>query len=106
MVDDPGAYVWSSYQFNALEKVSGLCKPHPEYMKFGKRKDVRMDRYRALFAHHVEDELLTEIREGLNKGMALGNDRFKEEVEELTGRRLKPKKVGRPIGWRKQKPGD
>jgi putative transposase len=35
--------------------------------------------------------------------MALGNDRFKEEVEKVTGRRLKPKKVGRPVGWRKEK---
>jgi len=39
-----------------------------------KRKDVRMERYRELFAHHVEEKLLTEIREGLNKGMALGNE--------------------------------
>ena len=106
MVEDPGEYAWSSYQINALEKVSGLCKPHPEYMKLGKRKDVRMERYRALFVHHVEDKLLTEIREGLNKGMALGNERFKEEIEELTGRRLTSKKVGRPIGWRKQKQGE
>ncbi len=106
MVEDPGAYIWSSYQINALGKVSGLCKPHPEYMKLGKRKDVRMGRYRELFAHHVEEKLLTEIREGLNKGMALGNERFKEELEVLTGRRLKPKKVGRPVGWRKKKPGD
>jgi hypothetical protein len=39
------------------------------------------------------------------KGMAIGHDRFKDEIEILTGRRLKPKKVGRPIGWRK-KEGD
>lgn len=65
-----------------------------------------MKRYRALFAHHVEEKLLTEIREGINKGRALGNERFKEEVEKLTGRRLKPKKVGRPVGWRKNKPAD
>jgi putative transposase len=50
--------------------------------------------------------VLTEIREGLNKGMALGSERFKEEVEALTGRRLKPKKVGRQVGWRKKKPGN
>jgi len=42
----------------------------------------------------------------LNKGMALGSDRFKEEIEALTGRRLSPKKVGRPVGWRKEKGGE
>jgi len=31
--------------------------------------------------------------------MALGNERFKEEIEVLTGRRVKPKKVGRPVGF-------
>jgi len=34
--------------------------------------------------------------------MAVGNDRFKEEIETLTGRRLKTKKRGRPVGWRKE----
>ena len=58
---------------------------------------------RALFAHHVEGDLLTEIRSGVNKGMAVGNDRFKDESEMLTGRRLKPGNVGRPVGWRKEK---
>ena len=102
MVEDPGEYNWSSYPINALGKVSQLCTPHPEYLKLSKRKDARMRRYRALFNAHVEGELLTEIRSGLNKGMALGNDRFKDEVEKLTGRRLKPQKVGRPVGWRKK----
>ena len=106
MVEDPGTYVWSSYQINAMGKVSNLCKPHPEYIKLGMEKDARMEQYRELFSHQVEEKLLTEIREGLNKGMALGSERFKEEVEALTGRRLKPKKVGRPVGWRKKKPGD
>jgi len=35
-------------------------------------------------------------------GLAVGNDRFKEEIETLTGRRLKTKKRGRPVGWRKE----
>lgn len=62
-----------------------------------------MSNYRALFSHHVEGELLEEIRSGVNKGMAIGHDRFKEDIEVLTGRRLKPKKAGRPVGWRKKK---
>ena len=105
MVEDPSEYVWSSYQVNALGKESDLCKPHPEYLRLGSTKSERMDNYRALFAYHVEGDLLDEIRLSLNKGMAIGHDRFKEEIEKLTGRRLKPKKVGRPIGWRKKMEG-
>jgi len=43
MVEDPGALIWSSYQINALGKVSGLCKPHPEYMKLGKSSEIKAD---------------------------------------------------------------
>lgn len=102
MVKDPGEYVWSSYQVNALGKKSSLCTPHSEYLRLGRTKNKRMESYRSLFAHHIEDDLLNEIRLNANKGMAIGHDRFKEEIEKLTGRRLKPKKVGRPVGWRKK----
>jgi REP-associated tyrosine transposase len=105
MVEDPSEYVWSSYQINALGKTSDLCTPHTEYLRLGATKDERMKNYRALFSHHVEGDLLEDIRSSINKGMAVGHDRFKEEIEILTGRRLKPKKVGRPIGWRKKKKG-
>ena len=105
MVDDPSEYVWSSYQINALGKESDLCTPHPEYLRLGSTWSERMENYRALFAYHVEGYLLDEIRLSLNKGMAIGHDRFKDEIEKLTGRRLKPKKVGRPVGWRKKMKG-
>jgi putative transposase len=103
MVTDPGEYRWSSYQINALGKVSDLCTPHPEYLALGVEPLKRRENYRALFVHHVDDELLEEIRTNTNKGMAVGNDRFKEEIETLTGRRLRAKKRGRPSGWRKVK---
>jgi hypothetical protein len=48
-------------------------------------------------------ELLEEIRTSTHKGIAVGKDRFKEEIEALTGRRVKSKKRGRPVGWRKER---
>ena len=103
MVNDPNEYAWSSYQVNALGKRSDLCVPHSEYLRLGNTKSECMKNYQALFIHHVEDELLEEIRLSTNKGMAIGDERFKDEIEILTGRRVKPKKVGRPIGWKKKK---
>ena len=105
MVQDPGGYVWSSYQINALGKSSDLCTPHSEYLRLGNTQDERIKNYRALFSHLVESDLLEEIRSNTNKGMAIGHDRFKDEIEVLTGRRLKPKKAGRPVGWRKKRDG-
>ncbi len=94
MVEDPSEYAWSSYQINALGKTSVLCTPHTEYMRLGLTNDERMKNYRALFSHHVERDLLEEIRSNTNKGMAIGHDRFKDEIEKLTGRRMMPKKIG------------
>ena len=42
-------------------------------------------------------ELLKEIRESVNKGLALGSERFAAQIEALTDRRvLTPRKAGRP----------
>ena len=54
----------------------------------------------------MEDELLSDIRLALNKGLALGNERFKSEIETLSGRRVTDGKRGRPVGWRKDKGSD
>jgi putative transposase len=103
MVDDPGDYQWSSYQINGLGKVSNLCVPHQEYLSLGVDPLERQKNYQGLFIHQVEGELLKEIRDNTHKGMAIGSERFKDEIEILTGRRLKSKKRGRPTGWRKKK---
>ena len=96
MVDDPANYSWSSYRVNALSVESKLHTPHPLYLRLGKTKLQRLSSYRELFQPHIDGELLIDIRYALNKGLVLGTDRFKAEVEELTGRRVHPMKRGRP----------
>lgn len=101
IVKDPREYRWSSYQINALGKVSPLCSPHHTYLSIGEDAPDRQHNYREFLAQHVGSDLLKDLRAGTNKGMAFGSDRFKEELETLTGRRLKEKKRGRRVGWRK-----
>jgi REP-associated tyrosine transposase len=103
MVAGPGDYRWSSYQINGLGKTSSLCTPHPEYLKLGKSQKERTENYRALFAAGFDKRLLDQIRSATNKGLVVGNARFQEEIEALTGRRVREKKRGRPVGWRKSK---
>jgi len=95
MVDDPAEYRWSSYQANGLGVASSLCTPHPEYLALGDRSS-RLANYRALFSAHVETDLADEIRRVTDRGLALGDSRFVDEMERLTGRRLRPGKRGRP----------
>ena len=101
MVTSPSDYHWSSYQINALGKLSDLCTPHPEYLKLGENKNERYKNYQTLFKHHFDAGVLKQIRNATNKCMVFGNIRFQNEIETLTGRRVWEKKRGRPKGWRK-----
>lgn len=101
MVDDPANYKWSSYSINALGKDSELCTPHLSYIALGQEKEKRLLTYRQLFKHSVDGNLLEDIRKSLNKGLVFGHKRFKDEIEQLTGRRVTEGKRGRPKGWRK-----
>ena len=95
MVEYPSKYKWSSYQCNGLGVETDLCTPHPEYLRLERSKEQRLQAYRNLFNAHVDNGLLEEIRGSVNKGLALGNDRFKDEIESLYGRRIRPARMGR-----------
>ena len=103
LVSHAGDYNWSSFQLNAKGKPSALCKPHAEYLKLGETKEERTEKYLAYCEQSTNEELLKEIRDSINKGLAIGDESFKMEVEKMTGRRVRSLKSGRPFGWRKQK---
>jgi putative transposase len=104
MIEDSADYHWSSYQINSLGKESlekshwkrvigkesELCTPHPIYLHSNAIQ--RQAAYRSLFSSHSEGQLLEAIRVNSNKGTATGNEQFKQEIEALTGRRIKDKK--------------
>ncbi|NOQ14197.1 MAG: transposase [Methyloprofundus sp.] len=89
-------YSWSSYAINALGVESDLQTPHPEYLALGKMKAERLRAYRELFKAHMGTGLLEEIRVSVNKGLALGNERFTSQIEALTKKRVTARKAGRP----------
>ncbi|MBA1444514.1 MAG: transposase [Chromatiales bacterium] len=94
MVDNPAEYHWSSYHANGLNRSSSLRTAHAEWLRLGKTDQQRAERYRGFFKGHHDTEQFQKIRDSTNMGMALGNDRFKAELEELTGRRVTPCKRG------------
>ena len=97
MVDDPSDYSWSSYAANALGVESDLQTQHAIYKGLALNKSDRLIAYRSLFEAHVSNELLTEIRTCVNRSLALGDNRFKQEIEALTKQRVTARKVGRPV---------
>lgn len=96
-MQDPADYTWSSYQCYAFGKSTGLHVPHEEYLKLSDTAEERCREYRELFSAHVDEEMTDDIRSSTNKGLAFGNDRFKDEIEQLTGRRVRPGRMGRPV---------
>ena len=103
MVRDPADYTWSSYRAHAFGRKAKMWRPHPEYLALGTNEHSRLSAYRRLFDQQVPATLITDIRDALNTGLVLGNDRFKQEVERLTGQRQnhlkrgpKPKTPNRP----------
>ena len=56
----------------------------------------RLITYRELFKAHMGAGLLEDIRISVNKGLALGNERFTSQIEALTKKRVTARKSGRP----------
>jgi len=96
MVDDPAKYLWSSYQINALGKVSDLCTPHPLYLSLGQSKLTRLGSYQQLFNTQFDGKLLTDIRVATKRGTAIGTKGFLDEIEHRTGCKMTQMKRGRP----------
>jgi len=94
MVKDPADYIWSSYRANALGLTTKLRTPHPVYEALGASKQERLSTYRALFEGELNHQCLTDIREAVNCGLVLGTDRFKDEVEQMHGQKVRLQKRG------------
>jgi len=96
MVASPGEYVWSSYRANALGYNDSLLTGHPLYLALGADAETRQARYRALFEAHLADHLLTDVRNCLNTGTPLGNDRFRSQIEAVLKMKVGQSRRGRP----------
>jgi putative transposase len=96
MVKKPNEYPWSSYTANAEGKINNLIKIHDVYRKLGVNEEERRSAYQQLFRLRIGQSDLGDLREATNKGWVLGGDRFRAEIERLSGRRSIAKPRGRP----------
>jgi len=96
IVDDPAHYRWSSYRANALGQPDATLTPHPAYRDLGFGDRARQAAYRALFRAQLESDAIDDIRLALSQNQPLGNQRFSETIEQMTGLRREAKPRGRP----------
>ena len=95
MVNRPEEYRWSSYGVNAWGDESWLT-PHDEYRQLGETTDERCHAYRELFKHHLSEVDLHRIRNAAYYCHPVGDDRFRQQIEEKYGIKLGQMRRGRP----------
>ena len=100
MVADPGNYPWSSYRYHAFGLPDELLSTHEQYDRLGTTADDRRAAYRELFRSVLHPRELEEIRNTVNSGWPLGNDRFKDDIERSLKCAARPPKRGRPARGR------
>ena len=96
LVDEPGAYRWSSHPHQLGLRVDPLVTEHAVYWALGNTPFERQLAYRRLFERSVEAEETEAIRSATHRGWALGESDFIDEVAGQTGRRAGPVRRGRP----------
>ena len=96
MTQLPDEYRWSSYGSNAHSQPCGFLAPHAAYVELGQSPETRQAAYRRLFQESMSGNIVEEIRSATPRGHVLGSDKFKNDLESSTGRRVRPGQVGRP----------
>ena len=96
LVTEPGAYAHSSYRHNALGHCDPLVTRHAAYTALGDSPAGYRRAYRSLFAADAEPDPTEYIREVTNACRVLGNDCFKDQIEAVLARSVRPGRAGRP----------
>ena len=96
MVTRPTQYAWSSHRANANGDPDPLVTPHEWYLTLGGDTTSRLAAYRSLFALDDPDAVVSAIRDATKRGWAVGDARFRAELESRAGRRSRPLRAGRP----------
>ncbi len=96
MVEHPDEYRWSSYRANAKGITNPLIQHHPVYSALGEEGLHQQHAYRELFLNSIDSDSIHSIRETLNQELVLGREDFKNKIEQMIKRQVRPGKSGRP----------
>ena len=69
---------------------------HELYKRLGRTPADRQNEYRALFRAALDDGFVNGLSAASNRGWALGDARFKQQIAKALGRRVVPLPKGRP----------
>ena len=96
MVEHPADYPWSSYAVNSGIKTRQQLKMHDVYKYLGVDHNTRCNAYKELFSTALSPEIINKIQQASTFSMPLGNNKFKQQIEEALKRKIGEAKLGRP----------
>lgn len=96
MVARPADYAWSSYACNGDGKHEARIRPHPAWLGLGTDDDSRRAAYRELVRLGVSEEEANDLALHTRQQKPWGRERFRREIEALTGRAAEVRPRGRP----------
>jgi len=91
----PAAYPWSSSRWHAWGESDPVITDHERYLALGRTPHERQVAYGALFHPAIVEGVLQEIRSTVHQCRVLGSERFKDVIERVLARRIRPGKAGR-----------
>lgn len=97
MVDLPDEYPWSSYLANAKGVSNAILVPHEEYLSLAKKTVDRQKYYQRLFESKIDEQRLTDFRDSIQSGTALGSNIFIDKIETMLKRKVGYMRQGRPL---------
>lgn len=96
LVDEAGAYPWSSYAHFVGRRNDRLVTPHPLFWELGNTPFSREAAYAELVQSGVSKPQQEALTDSALRGWALGEKDFVADLQRRTARRLAKTKVGRP----------
>ncbi|MGA7800156.1 MAG: transposase [Gammaproteobacteria bacterium] len=96
MVARPGDYPWSSFAANALGRHDPVISQHALYCALAAEPAQRRHAYRQLFDEPIDEPILGELRDALNRELVLGKEAFKKVLEAVAHRQIRRGADGRP----------
>jgi putative transposase len=96
LVEEAGAYPWSSHAHYIGRRNDRLITPHPLYWELGNTPFSREAAYAELVQSGVSKSQQQALTDSALRGWALGEADFVADLQRRTARRLARTKVGRP----------
>ena len=96
LVTRAGDWPWSSYAANAGLRNDALISPHPVFWTLGNTPFARDAAYIEAVEEGLGSRAQEQISHAAMRGWALGDERFIENLQQKTERRVTRQRAGRP----------